>query len=166
MIKLKGILACDSNFGIGKAGTLPWPRNSEDLREFRDLTTGHYVIMGSKTWEDKMFPKPLPNRKNYILTRNPEYSDARGYVINQNHDLALKTLMEEANQESKDVWVIGGAEIIELLYFHIEELHLTIFNENYDCDKFVKNPLDVGFTEKSFEIRSDCVKYIFVKQSL
>lgn len=160
---MKAILACDSQFGIGRGGTLPWPRNSADLREFRELTTGHIVLMGSKTWEDKMFPKPLPNRKNYILTRNPEYSDSRGYVISQNHNETIELLIEEASQENKTIWVIGGAEIIEMMYSYIEELHLTIFDENYDCDKFIRNPLDAGFTEKSYEIRPDCTKYIFAK---
>lgn len=160
---MKAILACDSQFGIGRDGTLPWPRNSADLREFRELTTGHIVLMGSKTWEDKMFPKPLPNRKNYILTRNSEYSDSRGYVISQNHNETIELLIEEASQENKTIWVIGGAEIIEMMYSYIEELHLTVFDENYDCDKFIRNPLNVGFTEKSYEIRSDSTKYIFVK---
>ena len=160
---MKAILACDSNFGIGKSGTLPWPRNSDDLKEFRDLTTGHYVIMGSKTWEDKMFPKPLPNRKNYILSRNPEYTDASGYVISQNHHETIELLIEEAHQENKEIWVIGGAEIFEMMYSYIEELHLTIFDENYDCDKFIKNPLNIGFTEKSYETRKDSTKYIFMK---
>ena len=161
---MKAILACDSNFGIGLNGTLPWPRNSDDLKEFRNLTTGHYVLMGSKTWNDKMFPKPLPNRKNFILSRNPEFKDSRGYVISQNHHETIELLIEEASQENKEIWVIGGAEIIEMLYFHIKELHLSVFVGEYDCDKFIRNPLDMGFTEKSFEVRSDCTKYIFVKQ--
>lgn len=156
---MKAIMACDANFGIGKDGSLPWPRNTDDLREFRDLTTNHIVIMGSKTWEDPVFPKPLPNRKCYIITRNPEYADSRGFIINKNLEKTIRTLKIEAFQENKDIWVIGGAEILELLYPYIEEFHLTVFHENYDCDKFIKNPLET-FKVESSEEREDCVKYI------
>lgn len=163
MKTVKAILACDESFGIGKNGSLPWPKNSEDLREFRDLTTNHVVIMGSKTWFDPMFPKPLPNRKNYVISRNPDLVIKEAHVINQNIQESIETLIEECKQESKILWVIGGAEIIELLLPYIEEFHLTVFDETYDCDKFIQDPQDSGFIEYSYNKRKDSTKYIYLK---
>ena len=59
--------AQDKKGGIGKNGKLPW-HISEDLKNFKKLTTGHTIIMGRKTW-DSLPVKPLPNRKNIILSK-------------------------------------------------------------------------------------------------
>lgn len=160
-VSVKAILACDEKFGIGKHNTLPWPKNSDDLKEFRDLTTGHVVLMGSKTWFDPVFPKPLPNRKNYVITRNQELVLKDAFVINQNIKESIETLIEETKQEGKILWVIGGSEIFEMMIPYIEELHLTVFHEDYECNKFIKNPTDCGFIEHSFELRKDSTKYLF-----
>ena len=60
------IWAQDTNAAIGKHGTLPW-HYSEDLKNFKKLTTGHTIIMGRKTW-DSLSIKPLPNRKNIVIS--------------------------------------------------------------------------------------------------
>ena len=60
------IWAQDQNGGIGKNGTLPW-HISEDLQNFKKITSGSPVIMGRKTWESLSF-KPLPNRRNIVLS--------------------------------------------------------------------------------------------------
>ena len=64
---IRAILAHDSQWGIGKNGDLPWPKNSEDLKWFKECTTGCTVMMGRGTWESLKF-KPLPNRTNAIVT--------------------------------------------------------------------------------------------------
>ena len=163
---VKAIMACDSKFGIAKNGTLPWPKNSDDLREFRDLTTGsgnNMILMGSKTWTDPVFPKPLPNRKKYVLSRNQEFQDSRCFPITMNHHEAIQELIEECKINDTTLWVIGGSEILKMMIPYIEEFHLTQFNDDFQCDTFIPNPLDLGFTEKSYEVRSDCVKYVFTK---
>ena len=66
---IKAILACDENWGIGKAGTLPWLHNPADLKWFKQMTTGSTVVMGRKTW-DSLPVKPLPNRKNIVVSSN------------------------------------------------------------------------------------------------
>lgn len=71
---IKAILACDDKGGVSKDGTLPWPHNSRDLKWFKDNTAGHIVVMGSTTWNDKHMPRPLPKRKNYLVTTRKDDS--------------------------------------------------------------------------------------------
>ena len=65
---IKAILACDEEWGIGKDGDLPWPHNSADLKWFKDNTVNGIVVMGKSTW-DSLPRKPLPKRKNIVVTR-------------------------------------------------------------------------------------------------
>ena len=63
---IKAIFAVDSNGGIAKNGIMPWPRDPSDLKRFKNLTTGHAIIMGKKTWDAVDMPSPLPNRYNVV----------------------------------------------------------------------------------------------------
>ncbi len=65
---IKAILACDNEGGVSKKGTIPWPKNTKDLRWFKKNTTNNVVVMGSKTWVDPLMPWPLPNRINDLAT--------------------------------------------------------------------------------------------------
>ncbi|MCB0930491.1 MAG: dihydrofolate reductase [Mycobacterium sp.] len=89
---------------IGRDGGIPW-RLPEDLAQFKRLTMGHAVVMGRRTWES-LPPRfrPLPGRRNVVVTRNPDYRADGAEVV---------TSMETALSES-DTWVIGGAEIYHL----------------------------------------------------
>ena len=64
---IRAILACDQDWGIGKDGDLPWPHNPDDLKWFKEQTTGSVVAMGKRTW-DSLPTKPLPNRNNVVVT--------------------------------------------------------------------------------------------------
>lgn len=96
------IWAQAANGVVGYDNTLPW-RIREDLARFRALTTGGTVVMGRRTWES-LPPRfrPLPDRTNVVVTRDPSY-DAPGAVV--------VTTVAEALAISDDVWVGGGAEI-------------------------------------------------------
>lgn len=127
-------MAVDSMMGIGKDGTLPWPANKEDLKHFRDLTTGHIVVMGSKTWHDPCFPAPLKNRDNYVVTSSlggREFTGVHG-LIGAIGD--LKEQIIALDNTDKDVWIIGGASIIEQCWDIIEIFHLTIIKGDFECD--------------------------------
>jgi len=96
-----GLVWAQSRDGvIGRAGTLPW-HLPEDLAHFRALTTGATVVMGRRTWES-LPPKfrPLPGRRNVVLTRDASWS-AEGADVAHDLDEAL----------TGDVWVIGGASV-------------------------------------------------------
>ncbi len=89
---------------IGRDGAIPW-RLPEDMARFKDLTMGHAVVMGRRTW-DSLPPKfrPLPGRRNIVLTRNPHFQ-ADGAEVITSVDDALAV---------PDAWVIGGSEIYHL----------------------------------------------------
>ena len=89
---------------IGRDGAIPW-RLPEDMARFKELTMGHAVIMGRRTW-DSLPPKfrPLPGRRNIVLTRNPHFQ-ADGAEVITSVDDALAV---------PDAWVIGGSEIYHL----------------------------------------------------
>lgn len=89
---------------IGRDGTIPW-QLPEDMARFKDLTMGHTVVMGRRTWESLPARfRPLPGRRNIVLTRNPQYqADGAEVITSLDEVLALP-----------DTWVIGGSEIYHL----------------------------------------------------
>ena len=142
---IKAIMAVDQSWGAGKNGTLPWPANKEDLKQFKDKTTGHIVIMGSNTWFDPCFPAPLKNRINIVVTTNPDKFDDREVIITSTPIATIEELSKI--HQNKDVWIIGGINLIDQCWNIIEEFHLTIINGHYDCDKFLDfQQLEDNFT--------------------
>jgi dihydrofolate reductase len=141
---IKAILACDENWGIGKAGTLPWPHNSADLKWFKQMTTGSTVVMGRKTW-DSLPVKPLPNRRNIVISRDPSIV----YKILQPNFAcpldAYRVLLKDrviAERTIKEgVWIIGGASLIEGFIDIIDEFYLNMIVGDYDCDVFLPRDL-------------------------
>src|SRR4051812_18739461 len=80
-------------------------RNSDDLKRFKMLTTGHTVIMGRKTYES--IGRPLPNRTSIVITRNPDFK-VGGVIV----CTSLEDAIEKAKEiEKEEVFVIGGGEI-------------------------------------------------------
>jgi dihydrofolate reductase len=100
-----GLIWAQSASGvIGRAGDIPW-HLPEDMARFKQLTMGHTVVMGRRTWESLPARfRPLPGRRNVVLTRQADYM-AEGAAVATSLDDALS---------GDDVWVIGGAEIYAL----------------------------------------------------
>jgi dihydrofolate reductase len=98
------IVALDRQCGIGKDNQLPW-RLPADLKRFRELTMGHHLIVGRKTYES--IGKPLPGRTMIVVTRQPDFQLEESLVVNS-VDEALRLANTRGEQE---VFVIGGAEI-------------------------------------------------------
>lgn len=97
------IWAQDKNRAIGANGTIPW-RLPEDMKHFKEVTLHSTVIMGRKTWESlPVKHRPLTERKNVVISRNPEY-DATGATVYSSVESAL-----QANNQ--EIMVIGGGEI-------------------------------------------------------
>ena len=133
---IKGILAIDENGGISKGKSMPWPKNSTDLKWFKQNTLNNIVIMGRKTWEDPFMPTPLKSRINIIATnKDPSLYSGADYYFSG--DLNKKIMDIQRKYENKDVFIIGGAEIINLTMESIEEFYLTRIYGNYKCEKFI-----------------------------
>ncbi len=113
-----GIVAVDGAGAIGKGGGLPW-HYSADLKFFRERTTGHACVMGSRTWAT--LKKPLPNRLNIVLSNRAEVSGQESVVWLRDR-LSVLSLK---NYLKCDLFVIGGAKIFELFADNIEQWVVT-----------------------------------------
>ena len=127
---IRAILACDENWGIGKSGALPWPHNPADLKWFKQSTLNHTVVMGKATW-DSLPVKPLPNRVNVVVSSSDILAKVDVLSIT---DLRRRLSSMDTEQ---DVWIIGGARLIEGMMDYIDEFHLSQINGTYDCDTFL-----------------------------
>lgn len=141
---IKVIFACDDEGGIGKDNALPWPKNQEDLDWFKKNTQGHVVIMGSKTWFSQGMPKPLPGRINVVVTnkKNPSIYKADRIIQGPEIDRQIAEISE--SMAGLDIWVIGGAQLIENILHIVEEIYITRIPGVYNCDTFVTLESAVG----------------------
>ena len=131
---IRAILACDENWGIGKSGALPWPHNPADLKWFKQSTLNHTVVMGKATW-DSLPVKPLPNRVNVVVSSSDILAKVDVLSIT---DLRRRLSSMDTEQ---DVWIIGGARLIEGMMDYIDEFHLSQIKGNYNCDTFLPSTL-------------------------
>ena len=128
------IWAQDANGGIGKNNSLPW-HVSADLINFKKLTLHHTIIMGRKTW-DSLPKKPLPNRRNIVLT-SKKISDVETY---RSIDSCLSSLKAS---NINDVFVIGGQMIYDGFFEYANILHITFIDKSVsDIDTFFPIPID------------------------
>ncbi|MDR2165782.1 MAG: dihydrofolate reductase [Zoogloeaceae bacterium] len=119
MSALTLIAAVARDGAIGRNHGLPW-RLPEDLRHFRALTRGHPVIMGRKTWESlPVVFRPLPERRNLIVSRNAGYRVSGGEVVRGLADALALTA------GGPTPFVIGGAELYALALPHADRMELT-----------------------------------------
>lgn len=149
------IAAVARNGVIGAGNRLPW-RLPEDLRHFKATTLGHPVIMGRKTWES--LGRPLPGRRNIVVTRNASYQAAGAEVVT-----SLDEALHSASGASK-VFVIGGAELYRLALAAADELILTEIDRDYEGDAVFP-----GFDRADFQehgrvklVSADGIPYAFV----
>lgn len=128
---IKAILACDLKGGISLNGVMPWPKNTEDLMYFKNMTKNSTVVMGRKTWEAKDMPSPLPNRKNIVVSS----SNIEGADMVVDIDQLKKNIPILA--KDGDIWIIGGATLLHECLGIIDEIHLTQFSKDYGCDTYI-----------------------------
>ena len=128
---IRAILAHDAYWGIGKAGTLPWPHNPDDLKWFKVCTDGDVVVMGRKTWES-LPRKPLPGRKNVVVSNTMKLQNDVEVVQTDIYKSRLATINYTDN-----VWIIGGAKLLEDSLDIIDELWLNDVGGVYNCDTFL-----------------------------
>ena len=135
---MKAILACEKNGGIGYRGSMPWPKQSKDLKRFKELTTGKTVIMGRGTWEATGMPKPLPNRMNIVVTSQeipledylPAMHEYKGTAVGWTNSL-------DDMADTEDKWIIGGAKLVDSAWDLIHEIHLSHLHKEYECDTHI-----------------------------
>lgn len=128
MSKISIAVAVGENYAIGKNNQLLWHMPA-DLKFFKQTTSGHTVIMGRKTFDS--VGKPLPNRKNVVITRDTELKIEGVEVVN-----SLDEALAITQTEEKPVFIVGGAEIYRQALPKTDKLYLTTIHHNFDADTF------------------------------
>ena len=128
---MKAIVCADRNWGIGKDNSL-LVRIPTDQKFFRNETLGKVVIMGRKTLESFPHQKPLKDRINIVLTKNPEYQAEGAVIVHNLEELeeALRGYPED------DIYCIGGDSIYRLLLPMITEVWVTRVDFSYEADSY------------------------------
>ena len=140
------IAAASTNNVIGFDNKLIW-NIPKDLKRFKELTQGHSVIMGRKTFES--LPCPLPNRRNIVVTRNKDYSPEGIEVFSSIEDAI------DACREDLQPFIIGGGEIYSQTINFVDKIELTRVYKDYQGDAFFPDiPLD------NFELANELVNYL------
>lgn len=130
-MKVSMIAAIGKNRELGRGNKLIW-HIPKDLKRFREVTLGHPIIMGRKTFES--IGRLLPNRTNIIITRDPNYK-VEGAIIVSSIQEALR--QAQGKLGSEEIFIIGGAQIYALGMRYADKLYLTkIDEEARDADTF------------------------------
>ena len=122
------IVAAAENDAIGKGNKLIW-HLSDDLKRFKNLTNGHHIIMGRKTFES--FPKPLPNRTHIVITRQMDYKVPEGVIVVNTLEAAIDTAKTDLQP-----FIIGGGEIYKQSLALADKIELTRVHEDFEADTF------------------------------
>ena len=174
---MKAIAAMSLNRVIGRDGKIPW-HLPEDFKWFKQLTTGHFVLMGRKTFES--LGKPLPNRTNIVLTRTPRRlakhpSFAPALVGNWNPRIGLPYQLGLSRLTERDVWlvrslpklfaafervkpgrelfIIGGAEIYAQTLARCTDLYLSVVFREVEGDASFP-PFEDAFEQVDVTLRT------------
>ena len=134
---ISAIVAVDNNWGIGFNGNL-LEYIPEDLKYFKTLTTGNTVIMGRKTWES-LPKKPLPNRRNVVITNNPDNYDNTNevsfFTLSQ-----IKVFLLKNKDKNLNFFVIGGGAIYKELLPLCDRIYVTkIYKDHENVDTYFPN---------------------------
>jgi len=152
------IAAAAENNALGKDNDLLW-HLPDDFKRFKALTSGHYIIMGRKTFES--FPKPLPNRTHVIITHQKDYQPENCIVVNT-IDEAIA-----ACPEDQDNFIIGGGQIYELALPLSDIIELTRVHGTFEADAyFPEFSMDEWqLVEEEFHDKNEKHNYSFTYQT-
>ncbi len=152
------IAAAGKNNELGKNNDLVW-HLPDDFSRFKQLTTGHHIIMGRKTFES--FPKPLPNRIHIVISRNKSYTPEGAIVVN-----SLEEALHIAENDEQP-FIIGGGEIYKLGMDVTEKIELTKVHGAFDADTyFPEIPLkNWQLIKEEFHQKDERHQYAFTYQT-
>lgn len=154
------IVAIASNDVIGGDNKLLW-HISKDLKRFKEITSGHTIIMGRKTFES--LPKVLPNRHHIVITRDKDYKvdSSEVEVVND-----INSIINRFENSTEEAFIIGGGEIYNSLLPKSDKLYLTKIYKDFKGDtKFPKINLEDWFIDYESEIfvnEADNLKFNFI----
>ena len=155
------IVNADKNWGIGRENQL-LVHIPNDMKMFRQTTTGKVVVMGRKTLERFPNGMPLPKRTNIVLTTDQDY-DGRGAIVVHSEDELFEELKQYADE---DIFIIGGESIYRMMLPYCDTAYVTRLDYAYDADTYFPD-LDA---RKEWEIVKESeeqtyfdLEYVFLK---
>lgn len=155
------IVNADKNWGIGRENQL-LVHIPNDMKMFRQTTTGKVVVMGRKTLESFPNGMPLPKRTNIVLTTDQDY-DGRGAIVVHSEDELFEELKQYADE---DIFIIGGESIYRMMLPYCDTAYVTRLDYAYDADTYFPD-LDA---RKEWEIVKESeeqtyfdIEYVFLK---
>ncbi len=166
-MRLSLVVAVAKNGVIGRDGGLAW-KISDDLKRFKEITTGHPIIMGRKTFDS--IGKPLPNRINIVISRT--INEREGVIVARTVEQAIKAARDAAKELGvEEIFVIGGADLYEKTLPLADRLYLTEVDAVVEGDvRFPRfDPADwrkrsTGRAEKSGRNEHACEFFILDRQ--
>lgn len=137
---MNAIVVVDKNWAIGKDGDL-LVHLPGDLKYYKEKTTGNVIVVGRKTLESFPGGKPLPNRTNVVITRNPDY-EAKGCILCRSKEEVLEKI---SKYDSEKVFIAGGAEIYKEFMEECHEFYVTKIDESFEADRYFPDLDELGF---------------------
>ena len=151
------LVAMDKNRVMGIDNRLPW-RLPADVKFFKEVTMGHPVVMGRKTYDS--IGKPLPGRENIILTRNVDYQPEGCKVIH-----TVEESIEYMKNKNDEVFVIGGAQLFKELFPVADRLYITEIHHEFEGDtffpEFEESEWTLSSSEKGIKDEKNPYDYFF-----
>jgi dihydrofolate reductase len=146
------IAAVAENNALGKNNDLLW-HLPLDFKRFKEITSGHHIIMGRKTFES--FPKPLPNRTHIVISRQENYNP-EGCIVVENLEKAIAVCPTEEH-----LYIIGGGEIYSQSIHLADQLDITRVHHSFDADVYFPeiNPEIWELTSEIFNSKDE--KHLF-----
>ncbi len=126
-MRLSIVAAISENRVIGANGQLPW-KLPADLKRFRNLTMGHHLLMGRKTFAS--IGRPLPGRTTVVITRQRDYAPPQVLVAH-----ALQEAVEMARRDG-EVFIAGGAQIYRQTISWVDRIYLTLVHQKFAGDTY------------------------------
>ena len=163
---INALFAVDHYGGMGVNGTRPWPSTTHNLDSFARLTENHVVVMGRRTWDDPVIPKPFVGRIVYVAS-NRHINTAGTFTGN----IVEEVLRLEQENPNRIIWIIGGPGLIESCINILDAVYLTHVKGSFKIDTRMElKTFLTGFVpvkaEVAADFRSTLVKYtpIFKRQ--
>lgn len=138
------IVAIADNNAIGKDNQLMW-HLSADMKHFKNITTGHAIVMGRNTYNS--IGRPLPNRRNIVLSRTLSLADVPGCEVMR----GFSELEADASLRDEEVFVIGGGEVYRHLFDRADRLYVTHVHTDKEGDAFFPKIEEREWSRLSFE---------------
>lgn len=158
-MKISMIAVIGKKRELGKNNKLLW-HIPEDMKHFKNTTSGHVVIMGRKTFES--IGKPLPNRTNIVVTNNKNYK-AQGCQVAYSIEEAINFAKQNDTSKYPEIFIIGGGQLYSQGIKYADKLYLTIVNQEATADTYFPDYSNFKIVSGGKNMQSGNYTYKFIE---